>query len=263
MVNGFCRRFNAIKIATINCLEKCEIAVTMVAFLLTSIRSVDEHTVFLREYNKDFNACNNHWELFGLLNLYWSYLAYDLLDQLIESLALENSLFESVGRDMAVYKNDLQQFRKHTTLELFCQAEPSRLDDDPPPGFRKVVVQHNWPNSVMLEDVEKFRKSYQNAYDLKKCAMIVKSIKKGSFTVTWFIPVTVIDTLTKTRALDIIKEFNVTRLEIDGRCIYQAPVPQQVSFFIIMLIITHVFYLGTSGTSCCHWQLISRYFYNE
>ena len=34
----------------------------------------------------------------------------------------------------------------------------------------------------------------------------------GSFTVTWFIPVTVIETLTKKRALDIIKEFNITRL---------------------------------------------------
>ena len=148
----------------------------MVAFLLTSIRSVDEHTVFLREYNKDFNACNNHWELFGLLNLYWSYLAYDLLDQLIESLALENISFESVAGVMAVYKKDLQQFRKHTTLELFCQAEPSTLDDDPPPGFRKMMVKFDWPKTVTLEDVEVFRKRYACKYNLKECAMILNTI---------------------------------------------------------------------------------------
>ena len=115
----------------------------MVAFLLTSIGSVDEHKMFLQENNKAFNECNNSWELSGLLNLYWSYLAYDLLDQLIEELTLENSLFESVARVMAIYKGDLQQFRKRTTLELFCQAVPSTLYNDPPLGFRKMVVEHN------------------------------------------------------------------------------------------------------------------------
>ena len=84
----------------------------MVAFLLTSIESVDEHKIFLEENNKAFFERNNNWELFGLLNIYWSYLAYDLLDQLIEELTLQNPLFESVAKEMAVYKKDLQKFRK-------------------------------------------------------------------------------------------------------------------------------------------------------
>ena len=171
-----------------------------------------------------------------MLNFYWDYLSYDLLDQLIEELTEKNKEFESFAGEMAAYKEDLQQFRKQTTLELFCLAEPSTLDDDPPPGFRKMIVKFDWPKTVTLEDVEVFRKRYACKYNLKECAMVLNTIGTGSFTVIWFIPVTVIETLTKTRALDIIKEFNVTRLEIDGRCIYQAHVQRQVSFFIIYYV---------------------------
>ena len=109
---------------------------------------------------------------------------------------------------------------------------PSTSRNDPPPEFRKMVVEHSWPNSVTLEDVEKFRESFKEVYNLNKCAMMVKSIRRGSFTVTWFIAVTVVETLTKKRALDIIREFNVNRLEIDGRCIYQTPVIRQVSLHL-------------------------------
>ena len=233
-LKGFHRRFKAIKELTINCLEACKIAVVTVVFMLTEIRAVDQHKVFLEEKHKTLRKSEDHWELFGMLNFYWDYLSYDLLDQLIEELTEKNKAFLSIAGEMAVYKKDLQQFRKHTTLELFCLAEPSTLDDDPPPGFRRMIVKFNWPKTVTLEDVEVFRKRYACKYNLKECAMILNTIGTGSFTVTWFIPVTVIETLTKTRALDIIKEFNVTRLEIDGRCIYQAPVPRrQVSFFII------------------------------
>ena len=132
-----------------------------------------------------------------------------------------------------MYKKDLQQLRKQTTLELFCLVVPSTLDDDPPPGFRKMIVKFHWPKTVTLEDVEVFRKRYACKYNLKECAMILNTIGIGSFTVIWFMPVTVIERLTKKRVLDIIKEFNITRLVIDGRCIYQTPVPRQVSFLIM------------------------------
>ena len=65
-----------------------------------------------------------------MLNLYLDCLAYDLLDQLIEELTEHNKAFLSIAGEMAVYKKNLQQFRKYTTLELFCLAEPSTLDDE-------------------------------------------------------------------------------------------------------------------------------------
>ena len=110
-VRGFRRRFKAIKQLTIECLEKCKIAVFTVVFMLTEIRAVDQHKVFLEEKHKTLRKSEDHWELFGYLNLYWNYLSYDLLDQLIEELTDQNKTFATIAGEIEVYKKDLRAFR--------------------------------------------------------------------------------------------------------------------------------------------------------
>ena len=239
-IKHFHRRFNDIKESTVQCLEKCQMAVKMVVFLLTSICAMDEHEHFLKKNYKDLHDCKNHWELFGMLNFYWNYLSYDLLDQLLEELTLKKSSFEVIAEEMEKYKTDLQMFRQCTTLKLFCRADTS-TECDPPPEFRMLVVKHDWPDTVTLEDVEKFRRRYSQTYNLRKCAMMLHNIRPGSFTITWFVPVTVIDILRKKRAINVMiyKEFEVSRLEIyvqaTAVCVYQTPVQRQVSVIIILL----------------------------
>ena len=232
-IKGFRRRFKSLKQSVIQCLERCRIAVMTVVYMLTEIRAIDQHKVFLEERHKSLRQCEDHWELFGMLNFYWNYLSPDLLDQLLEELILEESSFEAIGQEMEKYKTDLQKFRQRTTLKLFCQADTS-TECDPPPEFRKIVVKHEWSKTVTLEDVEKFRHRYAQAYNLQNCAMMLNQIGTGSFTVTWFVPVTVIDILRKKRAVKVYKEFKVSRLEIyvqsTAVCVYQTPVQQQVSF---------------------------------
>ena len=136
---------------------------------------------------------------------------------------------------MAVYQKDLEAFKKGTTLMLFVEADPCTLDEDPPPGFRKMVVKFDWPETATLEDVEKFRRRYASSYDLQTCAMMLNSIRTGSFTVTWFIPVSVVEMLRKKRALTVFKEFSVTRLEIHTStqiCVYQTTPPRTVSIVV-------------------------------
>ena len=157
-----------------------------VLYMLTEIRAVDQHKVFLEEKHKSLRQCEDHWELFGLLNLYWNYLSPDLLDQLLEELIQEESSFEAIGKEMEKYKTDLHKFRQRTTVMLFCQADTS-TECDPPPGFRKIVIKHDWPDTVTLEDVEKFRRQYAQTYNLLSCTIILYSIRPGSFTVTWFV----------------------------------------------------------------------------
>ena len=126
---------------------------------------------------------------------------------------------------------DLERFRRSTTLEVFCQAEPHR-ETDPPPDFRKMVSKHDWPETVTLEDVETFWRSLQKIYKMKKCAVMVKSVKTGSFTVNWLVHVSVVEMLRKKRALTVFKEFSVTRLEIHTStqiCVYQTTPPRTVS----------------------------------
>ena len=184
-VRGFHRQFHHIKKSTIECLESCKIAITTVVFLLTSIHSVDEHKMFLEEKHKALCRCEDHWELFGVLNLHWNYLAYDLLDQLIEELTLKYDIilfvYRNVFEEMAEYKREIQKFRKRTTLKLFCQAMPHSVEDLPP-GFRTRVIKHKWPNTITLEDVEVFRKCFLFTHDLRVCATMVSKFLQGSFT---------------------------------------------------------------------------------
>ena len=234
-IKKFYKRFQSLKLSTIHSLEKCRIAVAMVVFTLTSIRVLGEHRLFLKKKQKSLQKCINHWELFGRLNLYWNYLSCDLLAQLIEGLSLEHQDFEPIAKEMEMYKKDLQQFMKETKLKVFCEAESDSLtiqEDEPPPGFRKLVAKFNWPQTVTLAEVEKFRRRYAQKYDLQTCAMILNSIGTGSFTVTWFIPVSVVEMLRKKRALTVFKEFSVTRLEIHTStqiCVYQTTPPRTVS----------------------------------
>ena len=231
-IDGFHRRFNMIKEATIECLEKCRIAVVRVVFMLTSIIAVDEHKTFLEKNHNELHECKSHWKLFSLLNFYWNYLAYDLLDQLIsKELIWRDTMFEKVGRDMAKYSQDMEDFRKWTTLKLFCQVVQCKKID-PPPGFSTMVTEHNWPDTITLEDVEQFRKRFIETFNLQQCAMMMESARPGSFKVTWFVfmPKTAIEMLKMSKGkITVFRQYCVSVVFIDGVCVYQTPVLQEVS----------------------------------
>ena len=215
-----------------------------VVYILTSLDAgdMDEHEVFLRDNIQKLSQCPNHWMLFGELNYYWNYLSYHLLDHLIEEVSRTYHLLTEeenvehpqsltdVKRQMNLYKTDLKEFRKRTPLKLFCQVERVNVQD-PPPGFRKMVIEFDWPDTTTLEDVEIFRKQYVRHYNLRECALMLNSIGIGTFIVTWFVPSSVVGLLKK-RAPNVFKEFNIIRVEFPGgdrHCVYEAPVQKNVS----------------------------------
>ena len=223
-VEEFQERFNSMKLATINCLIFCQIAVATMPFWLTQIQALGQHKMFLKENLDVFAKCETYWLLFGKLNFYWNYLAYDLLYQLIKVLTRHNKQFKLIYGDIVAYKKDLEEFRKYTFLKVFCevQLEPLSAKNDPPPGFKAMVVQFNWAKDVTLEEVEMFRRRYATSFRLNECAMMVNSIKPGSFTVTWFVAVSTIRRLTG-MDVELFAEFNVITLVIDGTCAYVSP----------------------------------------
>ena len=224
-VEKFRQRFNGIKRATINCLILCQIAVATMPFWLTEINSLCEHELFLNENLEFFAECKTHWLLFGKLNFYWNYLAYDLLYQLIEVLTHSYTDFKPIHGDIVAYKRDVEEFRKCTFLKVFCevQLEPLSGKNDLPPGFKTMVVQFNWAKDVILEEVEMFRRRYAGSFRLNECAMMVNSIRPGSFTVTWFVAVSTIWRMAERMNVELFAEFNVITLVIDGTCTYVSP----------------------------------------
>ena len=90
-----------------------------------------------------------------------------------------------------------------------------------PPGFREHVVHFSWPENVTLEVVEEFRQEYACHYNLRECAMILFTILPGSFTVVWFIPLSIVECLTNKAAEHVLLKYSVTRQEIAGLIVYR------------------------------------------
>ena len=119
----FYKRFEYLKRATRECLEKRNIAVSRVADALMSMPpdAADEHRQFLESHLTALYRALDHSELFGIMSFHWNYLSCGSLDHLIQEFHLEE-----VKGEMKAYKEDLQQFRKETPLTQFCRTQKRR-----------------------------------------------------------------------------------------------------------------------------------------
>ena len=214
-IRQFEKRFNALKEASIECLERQRVPVKRVARALTSLPAddIEEHKQFLESHLSALHQAPDHSEQFGTMDFHWNYQNYQLLDHIIGEFNL------SVKGEMKTYKEDLQQFRKKTPLKLFCQSHRKK-HIKPPPDFHEVVAKFNWPDDVTLEVVEEFRKEYADHYSLHSCAMMLAVVLPGSFIITWFIRCSIVEKLKVKVPASILKKYSVTKLEIAGECVY-------------------------------------------
>ena len=218
--------FDNLKNATREFLERQRVLVLKVADALTSLSpdSDEQHKkLFTESQITALYRAANVSVLFGIMNPHWNYLDPTLLEHLVKKCRLEAMKGQIEG-----YKSDLQQFRKKTPLNLFCQIQRRkrrRLQED----FEKMVVKFDWPENVTLEDVEQFRQDYASEYSLHECAMMIAQIRSGSYIITWFIPVSIVEKLKAKVPREILKKYCVTKLEIAGACVYRSRKAQKVS----------------------------------
>ena len=219
ILKSFRIRFGQLRKLIIECLDKCQIAVVTVVTLLSSVLGFDVRSAVYETYHKDLSECKNNLELFGYLNLYWNYLSFRPLSLLIEEPALMNDVFASVRKEMCAYIEDIKMFGQNTSLVAFCSAVPY-TEHDPPPGFQKMVTEHDWPETVTLREVEDFQKYFLEAFSLPVPVVMVDGIRRGSFRVTWFalLPANIIQCF----KLDRGKMESLHSVEIDGELIYKA-----------------------------------------
>ena len=227
-MKGLQQRFRSIRKSTIHCLIKCQVAIVTVVSLVTSILGFDVRKAFQEKRQKDLHQCKDHWELFGYLNFYWSFLSFNLLQQLLDEHALKDC--SDVKKEMAMYADDVERFRQDTTLILFC-----RIASDKclliPPGFQRMVTEHNLPETATLQDLEEFQKSFLNTFGLHDCATMLEGVKTGCFKVTWFthLHTTVIQHMKGSQGrIKTFKEFKVAFVSVDGECIFHIQDMEQV-----------------------------------
>ena len=162
-------------------------------------------------------------ELFGYLNLYLNYLSFKLLSVLLKKTALKNDAFASVRKEMGAYLEDTKIFRQNTTLVAYCSAVPY-TEHDPPPGFQKMVTEHNWPETVTLREVEDFQNGFLDTF-CPEHAMTLYGIRRGSFSITWFalLPPTIVQHLKGSKGkIKVLNDFKVISVNLSGLLMYQA-----------------------------------------
>ena len=210
------KKFNGLKKATRECLEKHKILVQDVAEVLTSLSPDDDecNRIFLESHIKAFATAINNSELFMTMNFHWNYLDPSLLNHLVTELELVE-----VKPDMTMYQSELQQFRIKTPLNLFHQTQKKKKLKFSP-GFKEMVAEFELPNDVSLEVVEQFRQEYASHFKLHEFAMMVADARSGSFIITWFIPESVAEKLKGNVPVQILRKYSVTTLTVAGVCVY-------------------------------------------
>ena len=211
------KRFNALKKHTRECLQRKRIAVKRIAYMLMILQADDEHVHFLKSNVTAFFNASNHSELFGALNFHLNYLNPHLLEYLTEIFDLV-----PVKGELEAYKKDLQRFRERTPLATFSQAQ-KRSRTKSPAEFREVVAEFKWRGEEPLQVVEQFKQEYASQYGLRESAMKLSFIEQcpGSFTVTWFIPESVVDKLKTKVPRPFLKHNSVLKLNIAGVSVYR------------------------------------------
>ena len=222
---------------------------------LTELKVSDmpDHKLFLNKNIRDLYKANSISELFAMMSTYWNYLSYHLLAHLIEVYSMEElkeemdmqflvetpieahlikkSGMQELKEEMEKYKIDLQQFLEETLIKVFYKAQKKRWLK-PPNGFKAMVTKFDWPENITLSKVEEFRQQYVSSNNLLDCALLLIQIKLGSFTVVWFIPLSVVERLSREVDEKLLMRFSVSSMEIGGRLLYLKQKPEEVRFLL-------------------------------
>ena len=210
------KKFNCLKKATRECLDKHKCPVKDVAEVLISLSPDDDecHRMFLESRIKAFAAAVDNFELFLTMDFHWNYLDPSLLNHLVTQLELVE-----VKPDMTTYQSELQQFRMKTPLNLFHQTQRKKKIKLSP-EFKEMVAEFKLPNDVSLEVLEQFRQEYASHYNVHEFAMMVADVRSGSFIITWFIPESVAAKLKGKVPVQILRKYSITTLTVAGDCVY-------------------------------------------
>ena len=225
-IQEFETRFKALTRSTHEQLEGREIGVQRVVESLIQLQADDmlEHRVFPEEKMSSLVKADGIFNLFLLMNLYWNYLAYQLLAHLIKEFSLKEMRVQIIQ-----YEQDLQHFLAKTPAKIFCQVQ-TIWKKEPPKGFEEMIAEFMWPEDTTLLKVEEFQKQYICHNGLHDCAMLLSSIL-GSFIVVWLIPDSIVERLKKETDEVFLAKFVVSSLRIAGTSVYSKLDQPKVTLF--------------------------------
>ena len=186
-----------------------------------------QHITFIRENLTDIKESESMEDIFLLLNLYWDFLNYTLLEHIVTNFGNNDT-----KAAMANYISGLVTFRKATNLSDFISHWP--CTGKVPPDMSRLVIKmdKDWSNCT-LEDVEQFRRTLTQKLLLPSFAVLLRDAEQGCISLTWLISSSIVKILSKdihNTKLDWFKEHHIERLAIDGQDLYRSATFQYSTF---------------------------------
>ena len=154
-----------------------------------------------------------------ILNLYWDFLNYGLLEHVISNFGSED-----LKQQMQDFVHELSTFKQTTLLCDFIESWPCRDDGPPEDCLKKVVVKmkYEW-SQCTLQDVESFKKALVHKFFLPEFDILLQNAERGCVCVTWLTSPSTATLLQQNLAnieTEFFKKYGIDAVTIDGQDIY-------------------------------------------
>ena len=181
---------------------------------------------FIEEELTDISPPVTFEKVWSIVNLYWNFLNYELLEHVIDTFGSED-----LKQQMWDYVHELSTFKQTTQLFDFCdfiESWPGRANGPPNTSHKKVIVKmlQNW-SQCTLKDVEMFKKILVDMLLLKKFDILLQKADRGAACITWLTSPSIATLLQQNLAnieTEFFKEHGIDAVTIDGQDIYLSPV---------------------------------------
>ena len=197
------------------------IFLSLVTCLPVSART--QHRSFIKKNLTNIPPPVTFENIWSILNLYWDFLNYGLLEHIINKCGSED-----LKQQMQEYVHQLSAFKQTTRLCDFIESWPCRDDGPPEDLLKKVVVKmnHDW-SQCTLQDVESFKKALVHKFFLPEFDILLQKAERGCVCVTWLISPSIATLLQQNLAnieAEFFKKHGIDAVTIDGQDVYLTPV---------------------------------------
>ena len=182
-----------------------------------------QHRSFIEEKLTNITPPETFAKIWSILNLYWDFLNYGLLEHVIKQCGSEY-----LKQQMQEYVRQLSAFKKTTRLCDFIESWPCRDDGPPEDQLKKVVVKmrHEW-SQCTLQDMESFKKALVHKFFLPEFDMLLQKAERGCVCVIWLTSPSIATLLQQNLAnieTEFFKKHGIDAVTIDGQDVYLTPV---------------------------------------
>ena len=182
-----------------------------------------QHRSFIEEKLTNITPPETFAKIWSILNLYWDFLNYGLLEHVIKQCGSER-----LKQQMQEYVHQLSAFKQTTRLCDFIESWPCRDDGPPEDRLKKVVVKmkHEW-SQCTLQDVESFKRALVHKFFLPEFDILLQKAERGCVCVTWLTSPSIATLLKQNLAnteTEFFKKHGIDAATIDGQDVYLTPV---------------------------------------